>query len=211
MEKEKKQSEGRIQAEAFQWFNNTYPHLRKLMYHVPNGELRDPITANKLKAMGVVPGVPDIVFHYRSRTYFFEFKRPGETPSDEQKEMHAQLDLQRFIVWLVDSVKQFQELIDSILHDTSEHITLGISKADFFYRHGIFSYLYGMNDGEFGDVEQLTAEETRKKFIYYVTEFITEGYDKLEGFEINFTPDYKKIYKKLDGSDKLQDYPVRSN
>jgi len=30
-----------------------------LFFHCPNGELRDPRTAGKLRAMGVQPGVPD--------------------------------------------------------------------------------------------------------------------------------------------------------
>ena len=207
MEKEEqKKSEGRIQAEAYQWFNNTYDHLRGLLYHVPNGEFRDKITANKLKAMGVVAGIPDIVLHFRSRTYFFEFKKPGESPSPAQIKIHAQLDLQRFVVYLVDNLSDFQMLVDSILHDTSEHITLGISKEDFFYRHSIFSYLYDLNDGQIFSVEDLSSEETRKKFIYFVTEFITEGFDQLEGFRINFTPDYKYIYKKLEGSNTIINY-----
>ena len=32
--------------------------------HVPNGEARDPRTASKLKAMGVLPGAADLEFHF---------------------------------------------------------------------------------------------------------------------------------------------------
>src|SRR6187551_2110309 len=35
-----------------------------LFWHTPNGEHRDPKTAAKLKAMGVLPGVPDLQFHW---------------------------------------------------------------------------------------------------------------------------------------------------
>ena len=35
-----------------------------LWWHTPNGEHRDPKTAAKLKAMGVLPGVPDLQFHW---------------------------------------------------------------------------------------------------------------------------------------------------
>lgn len=204
--KKVKKSEARVQAESFQWFNNSFPHLRGLMYHVPNGELRDPITANKLKAMGVVPGIPDIVFHYRSRTYFFEFKKPNEKPTEDQLDIHKQLDLQRFMVWVVDSQEDFQRLVEAIIEDTSTEITLGLPKEDYIYRHKIFSYLYSMVDGQLELIEDLASDATRKKFMYYVQEFIVEGYDKLDGFEILFTPDYKAIYKKLDGSDKVISY-----
>jgi len=35
-----------------------------LFFHCPNGEQRDPRTAAKLKAMGVLPGVSDLQFHW---------------------------------------------------------------------------------------------------------------------------------------------------
>jgi hypothetical protein len=35
-----------------------------LFWHTPNGEQRDPRTAAKLKAMGVLPGVSDLQFHW---------------------------------------------------------------------------------------------------------------------------------------------------
>lgn len=35
-----------------------------LFYHVPNGEHRDLRTAQKLKAMGVLPGCADLEFHW---------------------------------------------------------------------------------------------------------------------------------------------------
>jgi len=35
-----------------------------LWWHTPNGEHRNPDTARKLKAMGVLPGVPDLQFHW---------------------------------------------------------------------------------------------------------------------------------------------------
>ena len=67
--------------------------------HVPNGEHRDPRTAAKLKAMGVLPGSADLEFfwreairpvlvpedeHGRLRALFLELKRPGGTLSTEQ-------------------------------------------------------------------------------------------------------------------------------
>jgi hypothetical protein len=38
-----------------------HPEL-ELLFHVPNGEARDPRTAAKLKWLGVRPGVPDLLF-----------------------------------------------------------------------------------------------------------------------------------------------------
>jgi len=60
-----------------------------LMFHVPNGELRDKVAAAKLRAMGVLPGVSDLVFlwkrywedsegsHTAPAGLFLELKRGG--------------------------------------------------------------------------------------------------------------------------------------
>jgi len=67
-----------------------------IMFHVPNGELRDKRAAAKLKAMGVLPGVADLVFlwkkyfedsegsHTAPGILFLELKLPGRKQTDEQ-------------------------------------------------------------------------------------------------------------------------------
>lgn len=203
-----KETEGKLQAECFQWFWNTYPHLRKLLYHVPNGEKRDKITAARLKALGVVAGVTDLQFHFRSKSYFFEAKRPdgGGVVSKEQKEFHKRLDEQRFIVWIFNDFETFKYLIESIISDKSEQFTFGLTKEDYYYKHKIFEYIYSLGDCEVVTIEGICEEETRGKFVNYVTEFIVEGYAALNGFELLFTPDYKGFYKKLNGTDKKVNY-----
>jgi hypothetical protein len=57
--------------------------------HVPNGEHRDPRTAAKLKAMGVLAGCADLEFFYRTTAgapelLFLELKRPGGKLSEAQ-------------------------------------------------------------------------------------------------------------------------------
>lgn len=51
--------ESGIQMHCWQWFKKAYPHT--LLFHVPNGELRHISVANKLKRMGVVPGIADFL------------------------------------------------------------------------------------------------------------------------------------------------------
>jgi hypothetical protein len=51
--------ESGLQMHCWQWFKKAYPHI--LMFHVPNGELRHISVADKLKRMGVVPGVADFL------------------------------------------------------------------------------------------------------------------------------------------------------
>jgi hypothetical protein len=61
--------------------------------HVPNGEHRDPRTAAKLKAMGVLPGGADLEFHWavadafgnkRRHCLHLELKRRGNKPTAAQ-------------------------------------------------------------------------------------------------------------------------------
>jgi hypothetical protein len=205
---ELKNTERKFQSTCYQWFFNTYPHLRGLMYHVPNGEKRDPITANLLKGAGVVAGVPDLEFHYRGKTYFFELKNEDGKGvlSDEQIKIHKQLDAQRFLVWVISDFESFKYLVESIILDTSEQFTLGLTKEDYFYKHKIFSYLYNLGDGELVKISEICEPETKSKFINYVTEFIVEGFAKLDKCEVLFTPDYKAFYKKKNGSTKNINY-----
>ncbi len=64
-----------------------------LWFHVPNGEMRNKRTAAKLKAMGVRPGVADLVFIRRApwsldclpEVLFLELKRRGMKQSDSQR------------------------------------------------------------------------------------------------------------------------------
>jgi hypothetical protein len=53
-----------------------YPGL-ELLFHVPNGGLRDKATAGKLKAMGTRAGVPDLILPIARRGFnglFLELK-----------------------------------------------------------------------------------------------------------------------------------------
>jgi len=53
-----KLTEARLQYEVIMWAQEQ----DYFCFHCPNGEKRDKITANKLMAMGVKAGVPDLVF-----------------------------------------------------------------------------------------------------------------------------------------------------
>ena len=64
-----------------------------VFFHPANGEHRDPRTAAKLKAMGVTPGVPDIVLCIDGRMYALELKRDhGGSLSPDQRAMHKRLE-----------------------------------------------------------------------------------------------------------------------
>lgn len=61
-----------------------------IYFHVPNGEKRDKRTAAKLKAMGVLPGVADLLVLVPGMPPAgLELKAPGRTQSDDQKAFQA--------------------------------------------------------------------------------------------------------------------------
>lgn len=53
-------------------------------WHTPNGEHRDPRTAAKLKRMGVLAGVPDLLLLTQGRLYALELKSGGGCSSAAQ-------------------------------------------------------------------------------------------------------------------------------
>lgn len=64
-----------------------------LFYHVPNGEFRDKRSAAKLKAMGTLPGVADLVFDDGNRILYLEMKAPGRILSDVQRQFKTRAEL----------------------------------------------------------------------------------------------------------------------
>lgn len=56
-----RQEEHNIQVACVRWFNLQYPQYRGLLFACPNGGNRNLVTAAKLKAEGVTPGVADLL------------------------------------------------------------------------------------------------------------------------------------------------------
>lgn len=58
-------------------------------FHPPNGESRSARTGDKLKRMGVIAGVPDLVLIINGRPYGLEIKSDEGRQSPEQKAVAA--------------------------------------------------------------------------------------------------------------------------
>ncbi len=82
-------SEHEEQAGFVTWFRQRFPGV--LIYAIPNGERRAMSTGRKLKAEGVMPGVPDL--HIPQWNLWVEMKRTkyGKL-SDDQMEMMMRLE-----------------------------------------------------------------------------------------------------------------------
>ena len=63
-----------------------------LFTHIASGEKRDPVTAGRLKRMGVVPGFPDLAFFGpNGQVCWIELKARGGRLSKEQAEIASHL------------------------------------------------------------------------------------------------------------------------
>ena len=91
-----------------------YPALRWL-FHIPNGEKRDRITAAKLKAMGVRAGVPDLCLPVPRKGYhglYIELKAGTSRPSKTQQGWIAFLAGEGYLVKICYG---FQEAASALL------------------------------------------------------------------------------------------------
>ncbi len=90
--KENKFSHDRLVSECFLFTWNEYEDTQRLVFH-PNNETRPFKNETKEEymkrlslnfAIGVVKGVVDLIFYWKSRLHVFDIKLPGDTLSDEQ-------------------------------------------------------------------------------------------------------------------------------
>ncbi|AMR34172.1 hypothetical protein A0256_23325 [Mucilaginibacter sp. PAMC 26640] len=83
------QSEARIQQDAFTEIRNRHPETYGLLFHCPNGGLRDAVTATFMRGQGVVKGIQDMPFIWAGKLYMIEVKTPTGSCSNDQKLIHA--------------------------------------------------------------------------------------------------------------------------
>lgn len=113
-----------LQIACVQWFNYQYPKLQGLLFHVPNAAKRGVVEGAMFKRMGVVAGVPDLVFVYQSCTYAFELKGGKGKLSESQKLVHETWSSQGVKVEIVKDVEEFVKLIKQIVKN--ENKTIGL-------------------------------------------------------------------------------------
>jgi len=82
---------------------------------IPNGGLRHPLVALKLKAEGLVPGSPDLVFALpKGRVAWLEMKCQSGRLSDVQHGMKAKLQRLDHLWGMADSVDAALEVLDTM-------------------------------------------------------------------------------------------------
>lgn len=108
-------TEDQIQAKVFQYFHNNYPETRKLLFHVPNGGLRNLREASKFKSMGVIAGVPDLLLINKGKLYGIELKTEDGVLSKVQKELHKVWELNGIEVLVTYGLKESIDEITKII------------------------------------------------------------------------------------------------
>jgi hypothetical protein len=106
-------NEHRIQCACIKLFRYLYPHY--IIYAIPNGGQRNAIEAAKLKAEGVLAGIPDIHIPMARNGYhslYIEMKNGKKgTISDKQKDMIEKLKAEGNKVVVCRSVEEFEKEI----------------------------------------------------------------------------------------------------
>ena len=110
-------NEGRIQAECFSWFWNSFPQYRRLLFHVPNENDRSDSNAIQgaiRKSLGVVPGVSDLILlipRGGHGAFLIEMKDDKGTQKPAQKEWQSLVEAQGYKYIICRSLAQFKEEI----------------------------------------------------------------------------------------------------
>jgi len=115
--------EGKIQAECFAWFWNTYPQYRKCLFHVPNENDRSDsniIQGAIRKSMGVVAGVSDFLLLVARGKYHglcIEMKDEHGQQKPAQKEWQKIVEAQNYRYEICRSLEQFKQIIEEYLNE----------------------------------------------------------------------------------------------
>lgn len=117
-----KSNEGRIQAECFQWFHNSFPQYRGLLFHVPNENDRadsNPIQGAIRKSLGVWPGVADFICLIPRGGHgalLIEMKDEHGAQKPAQRVWQSAVEAQGYRYEICRSLEQFQTIINEYLN-----------------------------------------------------------------------------------------------
>ena len=108
-----RQKEHNLQVACVNWFRMQFPN--EIIFAIPNGGARSPITGAMLKAEGVTAGVPDLMIAARRALYgglFVEMKagKAGKI-SDAQRAMHQRLADAGYLVEVCRTFDDFERVV----------------------------------------------------------------------------------------------------
>jgi hypothetical protein len=107
-------TEKRLQQLCFTWFHNTYPNLRGTMWMTHN-QAKNATQGSILKAMGMVPGVSDLLWFYQGCLYCIELKTETGKQSAVQKKWESAVEKQGAIYYVIRDLDRFKLIINALL------------------------------------------------------------------------------------------------
>lgn len=116
-------AELKLQSQCYQWFHNTYPSERKMLFRIKNELDNHPYKTkadifkqlSENKATGVVDGVADFCFLLFGKTAFIELKVKGNKQSEAQKSFEVMVLMRQHEYYVIeDTLEAFQLLIKTL-------------------------------------------------------------------------------------------------
>ena len=114
-----KQSESHLQQVCVRWFRLQYPEYSKLLFAIPNAGKRLGMNGARMKAEGLLAGVPDLFLAIGSNGFngmFIEMKHGKNKPSNEQKMMLEELKSRCYNVEIIYTLDDFIARVNSYLN-----------------------------------------------------------------------------------------------
>lgn len=116
-------SHDRLQQECFNYLWNAYPVLRRKFWHTPNENPRqkgESLTAykiriSKFKAIGVLPGVLDLVLYFKGVLYIFDVKLAGDSIKPAQRLFIDAISSEGGQFFEINNLADFKAYIDEIM------------------------------------------------------------------------------------------------
>jgi hypothetical protein len=109
-------NENQLQQSIYLWYQNTYVinDKRCMILSIPNGGLRDKMTAVTMKATGLYKGAADLMIVHRGWMGFVELKT--ETGKQSPKQIAFELHCKQADIpyLLVRTLAEFQDLIATL-------------------------------------------------------------------------------------------------
>lgn len=101
-------SEHKLQQQIFTWHWNNIPHERGLLFHI-NNKARNAIEGNKMKALGVISGVSDLIYlKPGGKPLMIELKFETGSQSAEQKRWQAAVEAAGYDYKIIRSLQEFK-------------------------------------------------------------------------------------------------------
>jgi hypothetical protein len=107
--------EDNLQKSVFRYFCLQYPEKKGLLFHPANGGKRDAMEAAKFKAMGVLPGVCDLLLIHDGKLHGIELKTQKGKLSPAQKELHLIWEKAGVTVFTCYGLDEAIKVIDGII------------------------------------------------------------------------------------------------